>query len=163
MQHPNFPHLVRYTERSASATGQPPPGRLGLFDEPTRPSIQGLKNLPILLVEDEVLVSMDIEFALADAGAQVVGPAGSLEAAIDVFEAHPEIAGAILDVSLIGEDVYPLAIQLSSKSIPIVFHTGHAVEDALLAQFPDAAVCVKPVPAEKLLAELGALLKTRQS
>ena len=163
MQHASLPNLGSFTGHWASGLRTTPQGALGVFDDPTRPAIAGLKNQPILVVEDEVLVSMDIEAALEDAGAQVVGPAGSLAAAEDVFAVHPEIAGAILDVSLNGEDVYPLAVELAAKQIPIVFHTGHAEADAVLAQFPNAAVCVKPVPVGRLLLTLSGLMRDEQT
>jgi len=163
VQHPSLPDVGSFTGHKASRHRVTPNGPLGVFDDPTRPAIEGLKNQPILVVEDEVLVSMDIEAALEDAGAQIVGPAGSLAAAADVFAAHPEISGAILDVSLNGEDVYPLAVELAVKQIPIVFHTGHAEQNALLARFPNAAVCVKPVAVEKLLRTLSTLMRNQPS
>ena len=47
-----------------------------------------MKDLPlagrnILIVEDELLIAMDIEASIQDAGGTVVGPAGTVDAALD--------------------------------------------------------------------------------
>lgn len=119
-----------------------------------------LQGANILLVEDEVLVAMGIEFALKDAGANVVGPAARLETAFEATEASSPIDAAILDVNLAGKTVYPLAEKLQDRNIPIVFHTGHGTVADLSAKFPEALVCAKPILMDDLLAKLIALLST---
>ena len=51
----------------------------------------------ILVVEDEALISMMLEDFLSQAGAIVVGPAGSVAKALALIESHPaEYGGAPL-------------------------------------------------------------------
>ncbi|HRD29207.1 MAG TPA: response regulator, partial [Caulobacter sp.] len=73
----------------------------------TANAIEGLR---LFLVEDEALVAMLLEDMLADLGCVVVDTAGSLDQALGRLE---DIAGradgAILDVNLGGEQVYPFA------------------------------------------------------
>jgi CheY-like chemotaxis protein len=77
----------------------------------------------VLIVEDEVLVSILIEEALANLGFEVAAVADSLEEAL----AHAEAGNfdcAILDVHVRGKDVFPVAEALEARGLPFVFATG---------------------------------------
>lgn len=83
-----------------------------------------LAGLRVLVVEDDAMLAMALELTLFDLGCEVVGPASSLgEAAPLAHEAA--IDGAILDVNLAGEKVYPIADILADRGIPFVFTTGY--------------------------------------
>lgn len=77
----------------------------------------------ILVVEDEPLIAMMVEDMLAELGAQVIGPAGSLAEAL--LLAEEQIDAALLDVNLEGERVYPVAERLTVRGVPFVFATGY--------------------------------------
>ena len=67
-----------------------------------------LSGLRVLVVEDEMMVSMLLEDMLSDLGCSTVGPAARMEPALRLVEA----AGfdvAILDVNLNGDETYPIA------------------------------------------------------
>jgi CheY-like chemotaxis protein len=86
------------------------------------------KDARILVVEDEALLSMLVEDVLADLGCDVAGPAASLASAIALAKTEP-LLGALLDVNIGGESVYPVADILKQRGIPFVFVTGYnAVE-----------------------------------
>lgn len=87
----------------------------------------------VLVVEDEMLLALDLEEGLRDAGCEVVGPAGSLRSALRLAE-NSEIDAAILDVNLAGERVFPVALVLSERGIPFVFATAYAGSDELYPQ-----------------------------
>ena len=78
----------------------------------------------ILLVEDEYLIAWALQDVLTNCGAHVVGPAASVEDALELLE-HEKIDGAILDVSLGHDKVYPVAAALTARNIPFVFATGY--------------------------------------
>jgi CheY-like chemotaxis protein len=84
-----------------------------------------LSSLSILVVEDEYMLAMELRSYLAEAGAIVVGPVGTIEDALALIDATPRIDIAILDASLQGEMVYPVADRLEGKHIPFVFTTGY--------------------------------------
>lgn len=84
----------------------------------------------VLVVEDEMLLALDLEEGLRDAGCEVVGPAGSLRSALRLAE-NSEIDAAILDVNLAGERVFPVAQILTERGIPFVFATAYAGSDEL--------------------------------
>ncbi len=81
------------------------------------------RGLRILVVEDEYLVAMDMERMLNALGAEVVGPIGHLELAQQVAR-EKALSGAILDVELGGEAVYPLADELLARGVPVILATG---------------------------------------
>jgi CheY-like chemotaxis protein len=78
----------------------------------------------ILIVEDEMLVAMMIEDALADLGIHVAGTVGTIEDAL-AATAKDDFDCAILDVHLRGRDVYPVADALAVRGVPFVFATGY--------------------------------------
>jgi hypothetical protein len=56
-----------------------------------------LNDISILVVEDEPFVALDIAMEIEDAGGNVIGPAPSVAAAIELLKKE-EVHGAILDV-----------------------------------------------------------------
>lgn len=97
----------------------------------------------ILLVEDEPLVALDIELTLTDLGFEVDGPHASVASALSAIQDRTH-ACAVLDVRVADGDVFPLADALRDRGVGIVFHSGHADEKSLKAQYPSAAICPKP-------------------
>ena len=83
-----------------------------------------LQGLRVLIVEDEMMVSMLIEDMLSDLGCIVVGPAARLDEAIELVNAGG-IDCAVLDVNLGGQPIFPLADLLREKGRPFAFATGY--------------------------------------
>ena len=86
--------------------------------------IAKLDGLRVLVVEDEMMVSMLIEDMLADMGCQVVGPASRLDEAMELV-GSAELDCAVLDVNLGGQPIFPLADVLREKGAPFAFATGY--------------------------------------
>jgi CheY-like chemotaxis protein len=86
--------------------------------------VAALAGLRVLVVEDEMMVSMLIEDMLADMGCHVVGPAARLDEAIELIKGA-EIDCAVLDVNLGGQPIFPLADILRERGVPIAFATGY--------------------------------------
>src|SRR3954454_21247120 len=85
---------------------------------------QGLEGLRVLVVEDEMMVSMLIEDMLSDLGCTVVGPASRLEEAMKL--AHDaDLDCAVLDVTRGGQPIFPLADLLREKGARFAFATGY--------------------------------------
>jgi DNA-binding response OmpR family regulator len=84
-----------------------------------------LQRLRVLVVEDEFLIAMAIEQCLQDQGCEVVGPAPSIEAALDLIDRERPQA-ALLDVNLDGRLSTPVAERLSALGTPYLLVTGYA-------------------------------------
>jgi CheY-like chemotaxis protein len=90
----------------------------------TAPLVQGLS---ILVVDDETLIAMLLEDMLVDIGCTVVGPAPSVAQATALIEREGHtLDGALLDINLRGELVYPVADALAAEGVPFVFVSGYA-------------------------------------
>lgn len=101
-----------------------------------------LKGLRVLVVEDEMMVSMLIEDMLTDLGCTVIGPASRLDEAVDLAKAS-EIDCAVLDVNLGGQPIFPLADLLRERGCAFAFATGYG--DAGLREIDHGApVLQKP-------------------
>jgi two-component sensor histidine kinase len=125
--------------------------------KPVEPKkIESLRGRRILLVEDEPLVAMDIESQLEALGCEIVGPAGTLERAMQLIAAGGFDA-ALLDANLAGRPVHELAEALTRKGIPFSFATGYGRE-ALPLGFREAALLSKPFGPNQLVAVVKALL-----
>lgn len=106
-----------------------------------RPRVTGLR---ILIVEDEAMVAMMIEDMLTDLGCTVVGVAASVAEALALADDEAlELDGAVLDVNLGGEKVFPVATRLRSRGVPFVFSTGYG-RAAITSEFARDPVLAKP-------------------
>ncbi len=78
----------------------------------------------VLVVEDEVLISMLIEDMLADIGCKCVDVAPSVEVALEALtKEQPHFA--MLDVNLNGKRSFPIADILKTRAIPFIFLSGY--------------------------------------
>jgi CheY-like chemotaxis protein len=109
----------------------------------------------LLVVEDDYMVAADLAQELTDRGAEVLGPAGSVGKALALIAAAPRIDGAVLDINLGDEKVYPVAEALRARGVPFVFTTGY---DAWIVPEAFAAVrrLEKPVDLRALIESLNA-------
>jgi CheY-like chemotaxis protein len=126
---------------------------------PQRAEPLNLKGKRILVIEDEPLVSMDIETCLAESGSIVVGPANNVKRARQLIESE-SFDGALVDANLAGEPVDELANALVARGIPFVFLTGYG-RDSLPAAFRDTGIIGKPYTREQLVAAAGQMLNGR--
>ena len=115
-----------------------------------------LKGLRLLIVEDEALVAMMIHDVIRDAGAEVIGPAANIDAAMAALKTH-RVDGAILDVNLAGQRVDSVADALRERKIPFLFLTGYG-RSGIGERFPTAAVVTKPFDDANLLETVGRVI-----
>ena len=101
-----------------------------------------LNGLKVLVVEDEMLVSMLVEDMLSDLGCTVVGPAAELEEAMTLAQSA-DIDLALLDVNLGGRPIFPVADALKARGVPFAFASGYG-EAGLSEDHRGAAVLQKP-------------------
>ena len=58
----------------------------------------------------------------------MIGPFPTLELALRKLDEMPDMSGAILDVNLRGQMVFPLADELRRRHIPFVFATAYEAD-----------------------------------
>ena len=110
-----------------------------------------LKGFRLLVVEDEYLVAADLTASLESLGAEVIGPAASVEEALSLLDTNGgRLDGAVLDINLQNERVYPVADVLTARGIPFVFTTGYDAA-AVPTAYAWAPRCEKPVDKTQLI------------
>ena len=115
--------------------------------------------LRILLVEDEFLIAFTMERMLHRFGVEVVGPIGSVAEALAIA-CSAELDGAVLDVNIDGEKIYPCAEQLGDRGIPFILTTGYAAAN-LPERYRTAARLGKPFSEADLRSALERTFKPR--
>ena len=112
------------------------------------------------MVEDDPLIAMELADLLAAGGAEPVGPAPTVRAALAALaEGRPEVA--VLDLNLRGECSTPVAAALREAGVPFVLASGYArlqIEEPELAEAP---LVPKPVDHRLLTSWLARLLPAR--
>ncbi len=117
---------------------------------------RSLADMRLLVVEDELLVSMLIQEILGELGATVAGPYARLSDGLAAAKAE-RFDGAILDLNLAGESADPLADLLLARGVPFVFITGYQRE-SIDRRYANVPVLQKPIDAAALESVLLTLL-----
>lgn len=120
-----------------------------------------LKQVRVLIIEDEPFIAFDLVCAVEDAGGEPVGPAATVAQALDLVAAST-IHAAILDVNLPDGHVGPVIEALHGKAVMVV-HTGLCLPPEIKARFPDVPVYVKPTPTSVLVQRLAGALRPIQT
>jgi CheY-like chemotaxis protein len=82
----------------------------------------------VLVVEDNLLIAMEVQFFVEECGCAAVGPVATLEKALGIAQ-EDGLAGAILDINLGAERVWPLAETLAARKVPFLLATGYGNGD----------------------------------
>ncbi len=127
---------------------------------------QGSRDAPlagraILVAEDNAIIAMDIQMALEDRGALVVGPFEKLSDVIAALETET-IDSAVMDVDLGGELSIPAIEGLAKRSVPVILTTGHDVAKCLPAPLNALPVVSKPFAEPTMIAALLSVLPPRE-
>ncbi len=109
----------------------------------------------ILLVDDEALVALAAEDILISEGYSVVGPADRLESALRLAKSEA-LDGAVLDINLAGDYVWPVADALFERGVPFVLLTGFGKGLDLPPSCRLTPLLTKPVRPPELAAALKA-------
>lgn len=112
-----------------------------------------LRGKRVLVVEDEFFIADDLARDFAAMGAEIVGPAATLEQARQLLDERP-IDMAVLDIKLRDAVSYPVADELVARRVPVVFATGFDA-DVIPARFAGVPRCVKPASSGTVAALLA--------
>jgi PAS domain S-box-containing protein len=146
-----------------SAFAQAPPVESSVKREATTTTLTGasvgapsrqatlVRGLKLLIVEDALLLALELEAGLSEAGAEVLGSAADVGEALLMVDLP--IDAAVLDANLNGASVLPVAQALAARGVPFVFATGYGDDKALPFGF-DAPVIRKPYDVTQVAAAL---------
>jgi len=109
----------------------------------------------ILVIEDEILISMLLEDMLAELGHEVAGVVPRVGEALSAVQGQV-FDIAILDVHLHGQSAYPVADALIERGRPFVFATGYG-ERGLPEKYRGLPVLTKPFGRDDLKRVLNTL------
>jgi CheY-like chemotaxis protein len=111
-----------------------------------------INGLRILIVEDALLLALELEAGLQEAGAQIVGSAADLDEAMRMVDMP--LDAAVLDANLNGVSVLPVAEALAARGVPFVFATGYG-DSKMAPQGFDAPFIRKPYDVTQVAAALA--------
>jgi len=120
---------------------------------PAQPNLGGHR---VLVVEDEYYIASDAARALQGAGAEVLGPCPSEDAARTELESQLPDA-AILDINLGRGPSFKLAESLQARGIPFVFVTGYD-QEVIPEQFIGVQRLQKPVQRRQMIEAIARLV-----
>ncbi len=118
-----------------------------------------LAGARVLVVEDEPFIAFDLVMAIEDAGGQAIGPASTVQDALDLIAGMlPD--GAILDVNLPDGNIGPVLEALQGMT-GIVVHTGVGLPPDLRAAYSHVPVFTKPTAPGTLIRRLAGSITRR--
>jgi DNA-binding response OmpR family regulator len=117
-----------------------------------------LAGVRVLVVEDDYLILMELEWVLREAGAEIAGMCRTVREALALAE-ETEPAAAILDVRLGRESIEPVAHRLAARGTPFIFYTGETAAHPVLARWTGCKVVTKPAASGAILAALSERLR----
>ena len=123
------------------------------------PALAAVQGQRVLVIEDEPLIALDLTHILSDAGAIPVGPATTVEDALELMAAT-DFDAALLDANLGGKPVDALAAELTRLGTPFAFVTGYG-RDWLPTAFQGVPVVTKPLTGEIVVQTIARLLKAQ--
>ena len=109
----------------------------------------------VLVVEDEYLLAVDIELAMEEHGANVIGPYPDQQGSLGAL-AKAAVDFAVLDVRLGPENVFELADILYNRKVPFVFVTGYD-RSRMPKRFARVPCLSKPVQMDELMIKIASL------
>jgi CheY-like chemotaxis protein len=114
-----------------------------------------LAGMRLLIVEDEFIVTLDIERVLESAGVAEIVSAGRVADALQALD-----EGSNFDLALVDRDsALPVVERLAALAIPFVILTG-SPDTAETRSFPQAPVVGKPFDDATLMAALELALSS---
>src|SRR4051794_37003256 len=123
---------------------------------PARTEREDLAGARVLVVEDEFVIALEVEFLLRDFGCAVLGPAPSAARVLELLGRERPDA-ALLDLNLLDGMAVPVAELLASMGVPFALVTANdptQIEAPALRGVPPLAKPVEHGALQRLVAAL---------
>ena len=112
-----------------------------------------LQGHRVLIIEDEPLIALDLQEALIQVGAEVIGVAATAEEALAAV-ASPSLTAAIVDLRLNGQSVREAVQALTDRNLPFIFYSGLEATPTARS-WPKVPLLLKPLPPEEVANNLA--------
>ncbi|MGX5804425.1 hypothetical protein ACWGS9_24715 [Bradyrhizobium sp. Arg314] len=120
---------------------------------------QKLPGREILIADDDSTVASCLKQALGAEGAKIVCPWDSIEDLLDMVMSSRPIDGAVLSLSLHGEETFVAAENLARRHIPFVFLKGSNAPE-VPDHFEGATVLEKSCDAADIVQHMKTIIVT---
>lgn len=111
----------------------------------------------MLVLEDEILIGINLQDELQEAGYCVAGPFTTCADALNWFRTVTSDV-AVLDAALKDGSCHKIAGELQRRSVPFLIYSGSGKDQELLAEFHHVRWMEKPIPAPELVQACEKLL-----
>jgi DNA-binding NtrC family response regulator len=113
-----------------------------------------LSGLRVLIVEDEPVLSDDLNELITAAEGVVVGPVATVKEARTLIKGGAAFDVAVLDVNLTDGVVTPVLEALQARGVPVLVYTGGTVPEDVRRRHPSLVSLAKPVRPARLTGEI---------
>jgi DNA-binding NtrC family response regulator len=117
-----------------------------------------LRGARVLVVEDDIILAIDLEATLTEAGAEVAGFGHTVREALELVNGG-QITAALLDIRLGRETVEPVARKLADGHIPFVFYSAQVDIDPIRKEWPCCKVISKPARPKTIIMAIAEAVK----
>jgi CheY-like chemotaxis protein len=101
-------------------------------------------DTPILIVEDNVFLAVDLSEAVEELDGRVVGPANRVSEALELLDSE-NVSAAIVDGHLNDVDVVMLTCKLTQLGVPFVIQAESELPETIGFLHPEVPVLRKPI------------------
>lgn len=115
----------------------------------------------VLVVEDELLIALALEDILTALDFDLCGPVGRVGEAMELVRTRT-FDGALLDVNVRGELIYPVAEELLARGVPIIFCSGYSDSTIMPARFRTVPQIAKPYDDQVLTRAMNQTFQARR-
>jgi CheY-like chemotaxis protein len=102
-----------------------------------------LTDTPVLIVEDNIYLALDLAAAVEELDGRVVGPAGSLHEALALLK-NEHVAAALIDAEL-PDGIAPIVRALAERQLPYVIQASGVLAPEIMMMALTAPVLMKPI------------------
>lgn len=121
-----------------------------------------IERASILIVEDNALIALDLEYLLQNLGVGFVAIATTTQQALDLI-AGKSYDAVLLDVYIGDKTTLEVAVALSKANIPFAYATGSDVKASLPAEYQTRPLILKPYQVMMLEQVLKILLSADET
>ena len=101
-------------------------------------------DTPVLIVEDNVFLAVDLSEAVEELEGTVVGPTNRISTALELLDSQ-QVAAAIVDAHLTDLDVFMLTSRLTQLGVPFVIQADSELPETVGFLHPEVPVLRKPI------------------